>query len=154
MECTGCLKGIAMCHNRPCFGTPEEFEKIIDSGFAKKLRIDYYVGRADETNKLLGKEYLEKFPNPFKEDVLMLSGGTNSDINFNAPFWPTGTCKLLENDLCSLHSLGLKPHQGAKACCDDSKNEAEENIYYAHLWNTDKGREVIKKFKKAVGIED
>ena len=31
MECNGCLKGVAMCHNRPCFGTPEEFEKIINN---------------------------------------------------------------------------------------------------------------------------
>jgi hypothetical protein len=42
IECFGCEKGISMCHMRPCWGTVEDFRKIIKAGHAKKLMIDYY----------------------------------------------------------------------------------------------------------------
>jgi hypothetical protein len=40
MECKGCEKGISMCHHRPCFGTPEDFEAIIDAGVVKLSAYD------------------------------------------------------------------------------------------------------------------
>lgn len=169
MECTGCEMGIKMCHNRPCFGSPEEFDKIIDAGYADKLRIDYYVGlpqscriKIEDTigdgpfaqlNKQLYEHQQEK-ENPFEEDVLMLSGGTKYDNGYYAPWMPVGTCNLLtEDDKCMLHDSGLKPHQGANSCCNDEVNPAEENLYYAKLWATPKGLEVIEKFKKTVNID-
>lgn len=157
MECKGCNEGIKMCHHRPCFGTPEEFEKIIDAGFAHKLRIDYWCGRPDndleELDDYLGEtitNYIKKNPNPHKEDVYMLTGGTSNDINYVASLWPTGTCKFLENDLCTLHDLGLKPEQGREACCKDSENLAKNNLHYANLWATEKGKQVIEKFKAII----
>lgn len=169
MECTGCSNGVAMCHNRPCFGSPEEFEKIIDAGFADKLRIDYWTGAPPdsrikledtegdhpfaELNKQLYK-YQQENPNPHEENVQMLSGSTANDRNYYAAWMPTGTCKLLtEDDKCMLHDLGLKPHQGREACCKEEINKAERNLYYADLWATPKGHEVIAKFKQAVNIE-
>lgn len=169
MECTGCSTGAAMCHNRPCFGTPEEFDKIIDAGFADKLRIDYWVGSPLESRIKLEDtlndgpfvdlqkmlyDYQQKNPNPHEEDVLMLSGGTQHDKNYRASFTSTGTCKLLtEDEKCMLHDLGLKPHQGATACCKPDVDESEKNLYYANLWATPKGLEVIEKFKKTVNIK-
>ncbi len=168
MECTGCKEGVAMCHNRPCFGSPEEFDKIIDAGFADKLRIDHWVGSPAESrikiedtigegpfvelNKQL-YEHQQENPNPHEEDVFMLSGGTSEDRGYYAPWFPVGTCKLLtEDEKCMLHDLGLKPHQGANACCKQSADKSENNLYYANLWATPKGKEVIEKFKKTVNI--
>ena len=167
MECTGCSKGVAMCHNRPCFGTPEEFSKIIDAGYANKLRIDHWVGAPAETRikvedtvgdgpfvelqKML-YDYQQKNPNPHEKDVEMLSGGTNNDNNYYAAWVPRGTCKFLtEDEKCELHDLGLKPEQGRETCCkgDDSKG----NLHYANLWATEEGLAVIEKFKKSVNIE-
>jgi hypothetical protein len=169
MECTGCSNGVAMCHNRPCFGTPEEFDKIIDAGYAEKLRIDHWTGAPAgsrikiedtigdgpfvELNKQL-YEYQQKNPNPHTKDVLMLSGGTNHDNDYYAPWMPVGTCKLLtEDDKCMLHDSGLKPHQGANSCCKEEVSTSENNLYYANLWATPEGKKVIKKFKKIVNIE-
>lgn len=168
MECTGCKQGVSMCHNRPCFGSPEEFDKIIDAGFADKLRIDHWCGAPSgsrikledtvgdgplaELNKSL-YDYQQKNPNPHEEDVEMLSGGTDSDNNYYAPWMPTGTCKFLTKDeKCMLHNLGLKPSQGANACCKEEVSTAENNLHYANLWATPKGKEVIEKFKKTVKI--
>lgn len=170
MECTGCEKGVSMCHNRPCFGSPEEFDKIIDAGFADKLRIDYWAGSPASSKikiedleneddpfidlKRKIYEYQQEYPNPFEEDVLMLSGGTDRDKNYHTSFLPTGTCKLLtEDEKCMLHDLKLKPHQGAESCCNSDLNKAHDNLHYARLWATPEGKKVIEKFKKAVNIE-
>lgn len=172
MECKGCEKGIAMCHHRPCMGSPEEFEAIIDAGFAEKLRIDWWYGHHDvapPTHEDLenAKDPLEKLllqtifalkgkskdsePNPFRDNVEFLSGGTENDKNWRADFIPTGTCKFLTKDSsCELHSLGLKPSQGKIACCKVESSAADGNLTYIKLWATDKGKEVIEKFKKAV----
>jgi hypothetical protein len=168
MECTGCKQGVSMCHNRPCFGSPEEFDKIIDAGYADKLRIDHWTGAPASTRikvedtigdgpfvdlqKML-YDYQQKNPNPHEEDVEMLSGGTDNDNNYYAPWMPSGTCKLLtEDNKCMLHDSGLKPSQGANACCNSELNTAEDNLYYANLWATPKGKEVIEKFKRTVNI--
>ena len=167
MNCTGCEKGIKMCHTRPCLGTPEDFDNIIDAGFADKLRIDYWKGRkftvtkemiesetSEERKNMLQTLYniQEEVPNPFTEDVEWLSGGTEGDVDFKSNFLPTGTCKFLVNNSCELHDFGLKPEQGAESCCKDEFNQAKENIHYAYLWNTPEGRAVVEKFKKAVNI--
>jgi hypothetical protein len=151
-------------------GTPEEFEAIIDSGFAGQLRVDYWYGHhgikeisdeeIDKEKDPVLKDLLQRVqqikrddPNPFEDNVEFLSGGTSYDKNYRANFTPSGRCNLLtEDNLCTLHELGLKPEQGRKACCNDDINEAEKNLYYVNLWATDKGREVLDKFKKIVGI--
>ena len=165
MECTGCKNGVVMCYNRPCLGTPEEFEKIIDAGFARKLRIDFWAGRTDITDENIEKcpdnnikqilidmkEYQDENPNPFSEDVEMLSGGTPNDNNYKASWNPSGKCNLLdENNLCVLHNLNLKPEQGRESCCKKEIDEAKDNLYYAKLWSTEKGKEVINKFKNTI----
>ena len=169
MDCTGCSNGINMCHNRPCAGTPEEFDKIIDAGYADKLRIDYWTGSPEssritfeetqgdgpfvELRKQLYK-YQQENPNPHKEDVEFLSGGTDNDKeNYRAPFLPIGTCKLLtKDDKCMLHDAGLKPEQGRDSCCNDKKSKAKSNLHYANLWATPEGKAVIRKFKKTLNI--
>lgn len=167
IECLGCQAGIDMCKKaRPCFGTPEEFSKIIDAGYAEKLRIDHWVGSPVDSKVKLedikddnpfvelyktAYKYQQENPNPHEEDVEMLSGGTERDKGYYAPWIPRGTCKFLtEDEKCELHDLGLKPEQGRETCCkgDDSKG----NLHYANLWATEEGLAVIEKFKKSVNI--
>lgn len=166
--CKGCKKGISMCYHRPCLGTPAEFKKIIEAGFAHKLRIDYWVGHGD-VPKLTEKDYDEapetlkpifrmildradNYENPYKEDVYFLTGGTEQDTNFRSSFLPTGKCKFLtEDNLCELHNLGLKPEQGRESCCKG--DSAKENLHYAELWDTPEGKEVLQLFKETVGIQ-
>ena len=166
MECSGCEKGISMCYNRPCFGTPKEFEAIIDAGFADKLRIDYWIGAPKESRmkledcegdnplavlKKMLYDYQQENPNPHEKNVLMLSGGTKHDEDYRASYSPTGRCNLLtEDDKCSLHDLGLKPEQGREACCKTTDDK--HNLYYANLWANEEGLAVIEKFKKSVNI--
>jgi len=162
MECKGCTRGVKMCFHRPCFGTPEEFERIIDAGFADKLRIDYWAGRKPITEEQLDmlpefikKKYLE-IENPYTEDIEMLTGGTSDDRDFRAPWWliPGFACKFLKDDLCTLHDLGLKPEQGRDSCCDKEICQAKGNLDYAHLWVTEKGKEVVQKFKTLMKLDE
>lgn len=175
MECKGCTDGIKMCYHRPCFGTPEEFDKILDAGFANKLHLDYWVG------KIINKDTLER-----ELDIYMLSGAIyqmdvdllikessclsdeesktdeikdvtkhpyrkNHSGGYTAPFIPIGKCALLtEDNLCSLHELGLKPEQGRDSCCNKENCLAKNNEYYAKLWNTDYGKSVVEKWKQLV----
>lgn len=161
VTCTGCTAGIEMCSSRPCFGTPEEFEKIIEAGFADKLRIDYYY-RGSKGKKdiefLTGAAYeqdvdkwLELKRNPeFKitDDIPY-----KTIYSHYSPFWPGGRCVLLtEDNKCSLHELDLKPEQGRQACCKEENDTAKDNEYYAKLWNTKKGRALVKRFKEMLNI--
>lgn len=167
MECKGCTTGIKMCYHRPCMGTPEEFEAIIDAGFGDKLRIDFWYGHHDiepitpeqieAMEDPLQKALLifaftlqmKNGENPHKDNVEFLSGGTPTDINFYAQTPPTGRCNLLTKDnLCSLHELGLKPEQGKDSCCKG--DEAKHNLHYVNQWASENGKRVIDKFKKVV----
>jgi len=157
-----------MCKKaRPCMGTPEEFDKIIDAGFADKLRIDHWTGLPESSKikledikddnpfaELLKEVYKhqQKNPNPHEEDVLMLSGGTPHDKDYYSVWLPTGTCRLLtEDNKCMLHDLGLKPEQGRESCCKN--DNSHKNLHYANLWATEEGKAVIEKFKKTVNIK-
>lgn len=168
MECLGCSNGVAMCHNRPCMGEPKDFDKIIDAGFADKLRIDYWAGLPPsskikfedtigsspfvELQKIL-YDYQQINPNPHEKDVQMLSGGTANDKGYYSSFMPTGKCNFLTKDeKCELHNLGLKPEQGKESCCESNKHKAKGNLHYANLWATEEGLAVIEKFKKSVNI--
>jgi len=160
MECNDCYKGVKMCYNRPGFGTPEEFEAIIDAGLAHKLRIDYWCGRDDVTPEqfkqlpAFAQKYILENLNPFKEDVEMLTGGTDEDENFRAPYIISRKfpCKFLEDNRCTLHDKGLKPEQCRESCCEDSKNQLKKNIHYAFLWSSLEGKRVVQKFKDIMGI--
>ena len=171
IECTGCQAGIRMCYNRPCMGTPEEFNKIIDAGFANNLHLDYYVRSNDEggdiemltgsihqmdddllfnmvENIMPGKEKIrdnDPTSYPFRQNH---TGGRC------APWWPVGRCSLLTKDnQCTLHSLKLKPEQGRTACCKEGRDGyCKSNKHYSELWNSDFGKKVITRWKELVNL--
>jgi hypothetical protein len=147
--CEGCNHGIRMCYNTPCMGTVEDFEKLIEAGYAGSLMLDHWCG-----GHMNG--------NPFKEDVLYLAPAIENKQKQAAPFIRSGKCALLINNKCSLHDLGLKPIQGKSVCCklervykdENGENKAiEERFLILHTWNTQKGLDLIEKWKKEVNFK-
>jgi hypothetical protein len=81
--------------------------------------------------------------------VYMLTGRTNNETSLTrmAGFLPFGKCAFLdEEDLCILHDKGLKPEQGRESCCET--DDAKDNLHYAKVWDTEKGKQVLEKFRK------
>lgn len=141
-QCMGCTNGIKMCYNRPCWGTPNEFRRIIDAGFASKLMIDFWHGGEAQIPGV-GK-------NPFNHNVFFLCGalaGKEGDI---VGLNPTGKCSLLnEKDQCSIHDI--KPIQGRTSCCKHP-DAYDERIDILRLWDTEEGKSLIEEWKIMVKL--
>jgi len=132
IECKGCKEGIQMCKTRPCWGTVEDFKKIIEAGFAKKLMIDYYNSESVSNNK----------------KIYFLSGASNGNDCSKADWDPRGVCALLENDLCVVHEIKLTI--GAIACCKNESGFRDDNEKCIATWDSPEGNELIEKWKVLV----
>lgn len=132
VECA-CNQCVAMCQRRPCWGTPEDIESLLDHGYAHGLMLDYWAGE------------------PGFDIVAPAIVGSESQ---RAPFWPVGPCTFLtERNLCALHDGGLKPTEGAVADCkDDQQNGVTLHEQVARTWDTPKGRAVVHRWRKEVGL--
>lgn len=180
-----CNAGVRMCKHTPCIGTVDDIEKLINAGYAKNLMLDWWVGEDSgvrKMNKIFNKdEEPEESPqlfkrkikspgqkmhkeNPFTEDVPYLVPAVVGYGGKRAAFVKTGACNLLVNNQCSVHDLDLKPVQGRMACCKISRvfidengkqQDLDERIPILHTWNTQRGKDLIEKWKKEVGfVED
>lgn len=152
-----------MCYSRSCMRKPEEFDRLIDLEYSSKLMLDYW---SDCKNG--NTEFLVTAIYPIDDDKLMGLIEAKTDLNpldkldyphknyyvNRAPWWPSGKCVMLtEDNLCSLHALGLKPEQGRQACCKP-ETTCHTNEHYKELWDTDYGRSVVEKWKQLVGFTD
>lgn len=164
MECKGCKVGIGYCYHRPCWGTPEEFDKILDAGYASKVQLEFWhqaslgidnililapavhlevgAGDFDIFNILFGDD--NKTPRSEREYQSEHNGGKVANMD------PLGKCAMLtEDNLCELHSKGLKPVEGRDSCCKvDPDRDSHKGI--ALLWDTDYGKSVVEKWKQLV----
>ena len=134
-ECS-CPKCKAMCEHRPCWGTPDEIQNLVDLGYVDKLMIDYWVGNFS------GKEY---------EDTYVISPAIVGCEKSNAPSWPNGRCTFLTPEgLCKIHKL--KPVEGRKGngCSEESTHPFNIHERVAMSWDTPKGRQVVHNFEKIV----
>lgn len=138
-ECS-CSDCVSMCEYRPCWGTPEDIEKIIDAGLADKLMEDYWVG--DGKNG---------------QDISIPAPAIRGREGKRASFVPVGTCTFLKDGLCQLHN-GLKPLEGRVASC---KSSPEMTRIYDQIrkdivqsWNTPEGERVYQKWRKALGMPE
>ena len=125
-----CPKCVKCCERRPCWPTPEEAEALIKNGFADKLMLDWWVSA----------------PN-----IYLVSPAIVNYEGKTAPEIPRGKCALLdENSKCVLHDLSLKPFEGraTQACKDHDTDSLHEDV--AMTWNNDKGKEVVKLWKKII----
>jgi hypothetical protein len=115
-ECTGCQLGVQMCYNRPCMGTPEEFDKILDAGFAKNLHLEYWVRSTEEGGDiymLSGSIY----PLDEKEQLrsflhILLTGKQESPLEQDRTklsYFPLHTGGMIWTDGPVLSPLGYHP---------------------------------------------
>lgn len=121
------------CQQKPCWGTPEDINELIDAGYANRLMLNYYIKTKDESIY---------FPSP------AVKGYEGKP----APFWPGGICTFynLETGLCEIHSL--KPLEGKKVY----HGSTEENTHFliVSTWNTEDAETVRVKWQKITGCMD
>ena len=132
-ECS-CEKCQKMCEHRPCWGTPDEIQNLINMGHADKLMIDFWCGNFH------GKEY---------EDTYIIAPAIIGCEKSSAPsVFPVGRCSFLTSKgLCEIHKC--KPSEGRKGNgCVRSNHPFSIHERVAMSWDTDKGREVVANFEK------
>lgn len=130
-QCSLCR---GMCQNRPCWGTPFEIEKIIDAGFGPRLYLDWWAGGFDSNKDLY-------MPQPAMV-------GREGDYAPDS-WYPQGQCTFLTSEgLCEIHSL--KPVEGVVARHDNIQEvgKAELHKLTAQCWDSEKGREVLARWKE------
>lgn len=128
-ECN-CEKCISMCSdNKPCWGLPEEIERIIELGYSDKLMLVYYLNKNLKPVQILAPALI----------------GYEKKI---APVIQRGRCTFLDSqNECILHKYELKPLEGRVASCK-SVNCIQLREDLASLWDTEKGKDLVKKWKK------
>lgn len=141
-ECS-CLECQSMC-TRPCWGTPENIQKLIDAGFGNRLYADYWCGRRVEDS-----------------DINMIQPALKDFEHGIAPFWPRTEkgCTFWKDGLCELHDKGLKPIEGKLADCskNSSKLDEEKSKYgmtchemVARTWDSEEGRTLYENWIKTM----
>jgi hypothetical protein len=121
-----------MCR-RPCFGTPEDIQKIIEAGFGDRLMVEWWA-------EAEGIPYTE-----------LLCGAIKGEEGKEAPFWPIREegCTFWIDGLCELHDKGLKPIEGRLAHHDENGDQMwEAHKEIIRSWDTDRGKAMVEKFRK------
>lgn len=77
-----------MCEEKPCHGTPEEIQRLIDAGYSNRLAL-YFCQNYSLKPKLEYVEYIA--PSPLIEQR---------------------QCTFLKDKRCELHASGMKPLEG------------------------------------------
>jgi len=130
-SCDTCKK---MC-DRPCWPTPEEVEELVKKGFGKRLMLDWWQ-------------------RCFSDDIMLVSPALIGFEQRMAPsLHPIGGCTFQNSDgLCELHQIGLKPIEGRLASCKRQNNGYDLHKAVSELWDSDKGREVVKLWKMEANL--
>jgi hypothetical protein len=126
--CDACVD---MCRKRPCWGTPEDIEKLIDAGYALKFMLDFWCG--------------------YSSDIEIVCPATAGHQGLRADSFGDiqGRCVLLTPEKkCEIHHL--KPIEGLKAGCKSSDGSSRCHRAIASLWDTAHGRAVVEKWRKAL----
>jgi len=135
VECLGCANGIKMCRV-PCWGSPEEIDRLIARGMGRQLSIDFYIDDNFEVVEILtpsNKKFLGRYsPRVNGNEALLRSGCTFQEE-------ATGKCKV--------HSI--KPLEGRVTCCKKTLPNNSQGLHYslALKWKTIQSRELIRKWK-------
>jgi hypothetical protein len=136
------------CKTAPCWGTPQEIEKLMNEGYGKKLT-DYIIEPGHYGLPIT--RIRRKFP-----DIHVISPGEGYAVGLSRGSSSTGItfrgrCVFFKgrgkNEICLLHSSGLKPMEGRVEYHDISNDDAiliRETIM--HLWDTDYGRSLARRW--------
>jgi hypothetical protein len=126
-----------MCH-RPCFGTPEDIEKIIEAGFGDRLCLEDNCGLTEGSHLAILTPALK---------------GGESKRSPATP-WSEAGCTFWKHGKCELHNKGLKPTSGKLAHHAMKKGDDPWSCsdYVAETWNSDKGRALAKSWCEERGV--
>ena len=128
-----CDKCKGMC-KRPCWPTPKEAKKLIDSGYAKRLMLDYWAAE----------------PN-----IYIVCPALKGYEGKETPYWPSGEkgCTFQDSKgLCEIHDKKLKPIEGRVAHHSEIGNGSGLDLHkaVAKLWNSKEGRDIVLLWKQKV----
>lgn len=127
-NCEQCIIGCA--DGRPCWGTIEDMEIIIDEGFADRLMLDFW-NDCEEGNR----------------DIYLLVPALCGYEKKSAPHWPIGRCNFLnDKNMCDIHKV--KPVLG-KITNHENFDNGMHNII-AQSWDCKKGMDLIERWKKLI----
>lgn len=135
-----CKECVGACETRPCWGTIEDAERLIDAGFASRLMCDYWYGDGPDGDdiQLLCPAVVGYEDGPAPETSFMLGFfGDN----------PFGRCTFLTKDnLCEVHKI--KPLEGRRALpCKEPRGFGQKrHKRVAMQWNNKKGRALVKRW--------
>lgn len=128
-----------MCR-RPCWPTPEDAKRLIDSGYAEKLMLDKWIGGFDDSG----------------EDVFLLCPANPGYETSFAPITRLHSgCTFFDNGNCTLHDLGLKPTEGKAAhhsFTASQSNELHESV--ARTWDNPDAQRIVEEWKTLVNYDE
>lgn len=147
-----CPKCVRACQHLPGKFNPDEADRAIDAGYADRMMLDwlepsYQVGN-DERIPILAPAALghegriaptldEMYPDGF------LSFPTEA---VDLP------CALFKNGKCTIHDSDFKPQQCRTTfVCTGA---GDNNYDIARLWDTDRGRQVVQKWREITGCRE
>lgn len=110
-----CQICMMMCIN-PCWGTPEEMQKIIDAGYSNRLRMHIEAHNDTLVYLIVPKD----------------KGG-----------WCTF---FSDRGNCVLHKKGLKPLEGRVASCKANHQGEKIRDYVAETWNNEAAKDKVMDF--------
>lgn len=137
-----CAKCKGACETRPGWPTPEEAERIISAGMAKRLMYDWWVGDDEMPHTGILCPATGRY-----------GGGKAPEIGFmeslmGGPSWP---CTFLKRGKCELHGTNMKPFECRVSMpCTDKLDDISAHQAAAQKWNTPKGKAVLIAWQLAV----
>lgn len=126
-----CQKCKQQCHT-PCLGTPQDIERLIESGYADRLAVTVWGA-----GMIMGV---------INRPVYMVQAKAGEE-------W----CTFFQNGLCELHDLGLKPTEGRLSShaikIENFKPKKSISWNVAKEWLDSKNKDVVMRiFNKMIEI--
>jgi hypothetical protein len=133
-RCSECRR---LCQtSRPCWGLPEEIDRLIDEGYADRLMLDYYDGELTNYKTLY-----------------IITPAIRGCEKEKAPFFPHGRCTFFTDyEECEIHAM--KPLEGRTTIHGMNGDHRKIHMTIVQLWDSDAGRRVVQRWKDKVGWID
>ena len=132
-ECYECKQ---YCKQRPCWGTPEDIQKLINAGYANRLMLDWWAGEDSDYN-----------------DIVLIVPAIKGAEGEVCPYDPRGTCTFFtDNELCEIHKI--KPLEGKTSHHTSSNKLYRTHEKIAMSWDSEKGRRVVEKWRDLTGCQE
>lgn len=149
-----CHECVEACSRAPGWMLPDEAQRAIDAGHAKKLMLDWHEEDGERNRYVLcpavngnggkrGPNRAECRRSPFAF-LSLFDGGLKR-----------GRCiYLTKNDECAIHSSGFKPYECREVLVCKDMRPTLSYLEIAKKWQTSEGRKLIRRWKKLVGFNE